>query len=59
MVIHRYINIYPNSCGGWIIVMGFKILLITHYLIQEILVEGILDVYVRGVTIKSFPVQIL
>jgi len=32
--------------------MGFRILLIIHYLIQEILVERVLDVYARGVKIK-------
>jgi hypothetical protein len=29
--------------------MRFKVLLITHYLIQEILVEVVLDVHVTGV----------
>jgi hypothetical protein len=34
--------------------MGFKILLIAHYLIQEILVGGVLDIHIRGAKIKSF-----
>jgi hypothetical protein len=59
MVIHVCIKIYPNSCGGWIIIMGFRVLLIMPNLIQEILIEGILEVYARGATIKSFPIQIL
>jgi hypothetical protein len=33
--------------------MGFKVLLITHYLIREILVETVLDVHARGVKIKK------
>ena len=33
--------------------MGFKVLLITHYLIWEILVETVLDVHARGVKIKK------
>jgi hypothetical protein len=34
--------------------MGFEVLLITHYLIREILVNKVLDVHVRGVKIKLF-----
>jgi hypothetical protein len=37
----------------WIIVMRLKILLIMHFLIWEILVEGVLNVHVRGVRIKK------
>jgi hypothetical protein len=40
MIVHGYIEILPNGCGGWVIVMKFRVLLITHYLILEILVEG-------------------
>jgi hypothetical protein len=46
MIIHGCIKIHPEGCEGWIIVMRFTVLLIMHYLIQEILVEGVLDVYV-------------
>jgi hypothetical protein len=53
------IEIHPKSCGGWISARGFMILLITHYIIQEILVDGVLDVYTRGLKIKSFSIQIL
>ena len=34
--------------------MGFRVLLTTHYLIREILVEAVLDIHVRGVKIKRF-----
>ena len=34
--------------------MRFKVLLITHNLIREILVEVILDIHVRGLKIKKF-----
>jgi hypothetical protein len=54
MIIHVCIEIHPKGCIRWIIVMGLGVLLITHYLIREILVEVVLDVYVRGVTIKIF-----
>ena len=53
MIIHGCIEIYPKGCGGWIIVMWFGVLLITHYLIWEILVEGVLNVHARGVKIKK------
>jgi hypothetical protein len=39
--------------------MEFRILLIMHYLIREILVEGVLDVYSKGVKIKSLSLQML
>ena len=45
--------IHSKSCGGWIIVMGFKVLLITHHLIKEILVEAVLNVHARGVRVKK------
>ena len=54
MIIHRCIEIHPKGCVKWIIVMELRVLLITHYLIREILVDAILDVYVRGVKIKKF-----
>jgi hypothetical protein len=34
--------------------MGLWVLLITHYLIREMLVEAILDVHVRDFKIKGF-----
>jgi hypothetical protein len=33
--------------------MRFKILLIMHYLIREILVETVLDVHIKGVSFKK------
>jgi hypothetical protein len=59
MIVHGCIKIHIKGYVGWIIVMEFKVLLITHYLIGEILVEAILDVYVRGVKIKSFLILML
>jgi hypothetical protein len=58
MIIHECIEIHPKGCGGWIIVIEFRVLLITHYLIQKILVDGVLNVHARGV-IKSFLIQML
>jgi hypothetical protein len=49
MIIHGCIEIHPKGCGGWIVVMGFRILLIMHYLIRELLVEAVLDVHASGV----------
>jgi len=54
MIVHRCIEIHPKNCIGWIIVMRFRVLLIMHYLIQEILVEAVLDVHVKDVKIKMF-----
>jgi hypothetical protein len=33
--------------------MRFKILLITHYLIREILVEAVLNVHIKGISFKK------
>ena len=52
MIIHGCIEIHPKDCGGWVIVIRFKVLLIMHYLIREILVEAVLDVYPSGVKKK-------
>jgi hypothetical protein len=57
--VHGCIEIHPMSCGWWIIVMEFRVLLITNNLIREILVEGILNVLARGVKIKRFSIQML
>jgi hypothetical protein len=59
MIVYGCIEIHSKSCGGWIIVMGFMILLITHYLVQEILVERVLDIHKRGVKIKTCSIQML
>jgi hypothetical protein len=52
MIVHRCIEIHHKGFGEWIIVMGFRVLLITYYLTQEILMEAVLDVHIRGVRIK-------
>jgi hypothetical protein len=36
--------------------MVLQVLLITHYLMQKILVDEILDVHVKDVKIKSFSI---
>jgi hypothetical protein len=59
MIVYECIEIHPRSCGGWIIIMRFKILLITYYLIWEMLVEAILDVHTRGVRKKKLSIQML
>jgi hypothetical protein len=56
MIVHGCIEIHPKGCGGWIIVMGFRVLLIIHYLIREILLDGVLDVHARDVKIKDLDV---
>ena len=56
MIIHEYIKIHLKGYVGWIIVMEFKVLLITHYIIREILMKMVLDVHVRGVKIKNFSI---
>ena len=59
MIVHGCIEIYLKDCRGWIIVIGFRVLLITQYLIQEILVESVSGVYAKGERIKSFSIQML
>ena len=59
LIVHECIEIHLKACGGWIIVMEFRVLLIIHYLIREILVKGELDVHAKGVKIKSFLIQML
>jgi hypothetical protein len=57
MIIYGCIEIQPKDCKGWIIVMEFGVLLITQYLIREILVEAVLNVHAKGVKIKCFLIQ--
>jgi hypothetical protein len=54
MIVYECID--PRGWGRWVIVIGFKVLLIIHYLIREILVEAILDVHERGVRIKNLSI---
>jgi len=39
--------------------MRLRILLVTYYLIQKILIEMILDVHVKGIKLKNFLIQML
>jgi hypothetical protein len=59
MIIHGCIEIHPKDCGGWIIVMGFRVLIISQHLFREILVNAVLGVHAGGVKIKSLFVQML
>jgi hypothetical protein len=36
MIVHECIEIHPKNNGGWIIVMGFRVLLISQNLFPEI-----------------------
>ena len=53
MIVYGCIEIHIKGCVRWIIVMKLRVLLITHYLIWDILVEIVLDVHVKGVKIKK------
>jgi hypothetical protein len=44
MIIHGCIEIHLKDCGGWIIVTGFRVLLILQHLFPEILQEAVLGV---------------
>jgi hypothetical protein len=59
MIVHGCIEIHPKNYGRWIIVMRFRILLITQYPIREILADAVLGVHARCVKIKSFSIQML
>ena len=56
MIVHGCIEIHPKDCEGWIIVTGFKVLLIMQYLIPELLMKTVLDVHTRGVKIKKISI---
>jgi len=53
MIVHGCIEIHPKDYGGWIIVMGFRVLLISQHLFPEILLEAVLGVHAGCVKIKS------
>lgn len=59
MIVLECIKFHPKGCARWIIVMRLRVLLITHYLIQKILVDVILDAHVICVKIKSLSIHIL
>jgi hypothetical protein len=54
MIVHGCVEIHPKHCGRWIIIMGFRVLIITQYLTREILVKTVLDVHAKSVKIKKF-----
>jgi len=58
MIVHGYIEIHPKDYGGWIIVTGFRVLLISH-LFPKILLEVVLGVHAGSVKIKSICIQML
>ena len=59
MIFHGCIKIHLKDCEGWIIIMGFKVLLIMQYLIREILMKAVLGIHARDVKIKSLSIQML
>jgi hypothetical protein len=59
MTVLECIEFHSKGGASNIIVMGLRFLLITYYLILEILVGMILDVHARGVKIKKFSIQML
>jgi hypothetical protein len=59
MIIHGYIEIHPNDCGGWIIVTRFGVLLTSQHLFPEILLEVVLGVDAGSVKIKGIYIQML
>jgi len=52
-------KIHHKDYRGWIIVMGFRVFLISQHLLWEILVEAVLGVHAEGIKIKSFFIHIL
>ena len=59
MTVLECIEFHSKGGARNIIVMGLRFLLITYYLILEILVGVILDVHARGVKIKKLSIQML
>ena len=54
MIVHGCIEIHPKDCRGWIIVTGFRVLLISQHLFPKILLEIVLGVHVGSVKIKKY-----
>jgi hypothetical protein len=59
MIIHGCIEIHPKECRGWIIVIRFRVLLISQHPFIEILLDAVLGVNARSVKIKSICIQML
>jgi len=49
VIIFLCIKFHLKGCTWWIIVTGLRVLLIMHYLIREILVDGVLDVHISDI----------
>jgi hypothetical protein len=58
MIVNGCIGTYLKDCGGWIIVMGFRVLLILH-LFRGILLIAILGVHAGSVKIKNLYIKML
>jgi hypothetical protein len=54
MIVHGCIEIHPKDCRGWIIVTGFRVLLISQNLFLKILLEAVLGVHAGNVKIKKY-----
>jgi hypothetical protein len=59
MIIHGCIETHLKDCRRWIIVMGFRVLLILQHLFQGILLEAVLDILAGSVKIKNICIQML
>jgi hypothetical protein len=59
MIVHGCIEIHPKDCKTWIIVIGFRVLLISQHVFREILMEAVFGVHAGSVKIKSFCIQML
>jgi hypothetical protein len=59
MIVHGCIKTHPKDCGGWIIVMGFKVVLISQHLFRGILLMAVLGVHAGSVRIKNLYIKIL
>jgi hypothetical protein len=51
MIVHGCIGTHPKDCGGWIIVMASKVLLISQHLFRGILLMAVLGVHAESVKI--------
>jgi hypothetical protein len=51
MIVHECIGTHPKDRGGWIIVMVFRVLLISQHLSRGILLMAVLGVYAGSVKI--------
>jgi len=54
MIVYGCIETHSKDCGGWIIVTGFRVLLISQHLFREILLMAVLGVHAGSVKIKKF-----